>query len=269
MTKAAVYLRISSDPSGQQLGVTRQREDCVKLCAGKGWTPVEYVDNDTSASNGKPRPAYEKMLTDIRDGAVGAVVCWDLDRLHRRPIELEKFMAIADEKHLALATVSGDVDLSTAQGRLAARLKGAVAAHEVEHKVARQKRAARQKAERGEPNWSRAFGYHADTHQPDPATAPLVKQAYAAVLAGASLDDFAGSGTRPGRSRVSGKPWTAETLTKFLRKPRNAGLRAYQGEIIGKAPGPLWWMRTPGGPRKPCWTRPSASRAARVCAAIC
>ena len=33
-------------------------------------------------------------------------------------------MALADEKHLALATVSGDVDLCTAQGRLVARLKG-------------------------------------------------------------------------------------------------------------------------------------------------
>ena len=134
--QAAIYLRISSDPSGQQLGVTRQREDCAKLCADKGWTPVEYVDNDTSASNGKRRPAYETMLADIRDGRIGAVVAWDLDRLHRRPIELESFMALADEKHLALATVSGDVDLSTAQGRLVARLKGSVAAHEIEHKKA-------------------------------------------------------------------------------------------------------------------------------------
>ena len=68
MTRAAVYLRISSDPSGQQLGVTRQREDCAKLCAAKGWTPVEYLDNDVSASNGKHRPAYEQMLADIESG---------------------------------------------------------------------------------------------------------------------------------------------------------------------------------------------------------
>jgi hypothetical protein len=31
------------------------------------------------------------------------------------------------------------------------------------------------------PNWKRAFGYLDDTRQPDPVTAPLVKQAYAAV----------------------------------------------------------------------------------------
>ncbi len=36
-------------------------------------------------------------------------------------------MSLADEKRLALATVAGDVDLATPQGRLVARLKGSVA----------------------------------------------------------------------------------------------------------------------------------------------
>ena len=197
-------------------------------------TPVEYVDNDTSASNGKHRSAYEKMLTDIRDGAVGAVVAWDLDRLHRRPIELEKFMAIADEKHLALATVSGDVDLSTAQGRLVARLKGSVAAHE--GRAPEGPAATRRPAEgrTGRAELVEGVRLPRRTHQPDPATAPLVKQAYAAILAGASLGDVCRTWNTAGAYTRSGRPWTAETLTKFLRKPRNAGLRAYRGEIIGK-----------------------------------
>ena len=86
---------------------TASVEDCAKLCAQRGWTTVEYVDNDTSASNGKTRPAYQRMLADIREGRVDAVVAWNLDRLHRRPIELEHFIALADQKHIALATVGG------------------------------------------------------------------------------------------------------------------------------------------------------------------
>ena len=237
MIRAAVYLRQSLDKTGEAVAVARQRQDCLKLCADKGWDPVEYIDNDTSATNGH-RKAYDRMLTDITEGIIGAVVAWDLDRLHRRPIELEAFMALADERHLALATVSGDVDLSTAQGRLVARLKGSVAAHEIEHKKARQIRAAQQKAERGEPNWSQAFGYHADTRQPDPVTAPLVKQGYAAILAGASLGDICRAWNAAGAYTLTGKPWTADTLSRFLRQPRNAGLRAYKGEIIGEATWP-------------------------------
>lgn len=236
---AAIYLRISSDPTGQQHGVTRQRQDCVALCEAKGWTPVEYLDNDVSASSGKRRPAYERMLTDVRDSQIGAVVAWDLDRLHRRPIELEAFMALADERHLALATVSGDVDLSTAQGRLTARLKGSVAAHEIEHKRARQLRAAQQKAERGEPQWRNAFGYLPDgSRTPDPATAPLVKRVYAHVLAGGSISDGARMLNTEGGLPASGNPWTPSTLSLFLRKPRNAGLRAHNREIIGQGTWP-------------------------------
>ena len=241
---AAIYLRISEDRSGEQLGVQRQREDCENLCAEKGWTTNEYLDNDTSATSGRRRPNYEQMLADIRDGRIGAVVVWDLDRLHRRPIELEEFMALADEKHLALATVSGDVDLSTAQGRLVARLKGSVAAHEGEHRKARQLRATRQLAERGIPNWHKAFGYLGDTRQPDPAVAPLVKQAYAAILAGASLQDVARLFNDAGALTITGKPWTQAVVSKYLRRPFVAGLRSYTTidkqtgqrvtEIVGK-----------------------------------
>ncbi|MFL0240806.1 recombinase family protein [Mycobacterium sp. SMC-17] len=234
--RAAVYLRQSLDREQTQLAISRQREDCLKLCQQRGWQPVEYVDNSISASSGRVRPAYRKMLADVAEGRVGAVVVWNLDRLHRRPIELEHFMTLADEHHLALATVSGDVDLSTAQGRLIARLMGGVAAHETEHKKARQRRAARQKAELGRPKWRTAFGYLPETRhredddgtrQPDPVTAPLVRQAYAAVRAGASLNDICRLFNDAGAHGLNGRPWTPSTVSLFLRSPRNAGLRSH------------------------------------------
>ncbi|QFS91144.1 hypothetical protein FIV07_10300 [Mycobacterium sp. THAF192] len=231
--RAALYLRQSLDRTGDAVAVARQREDCQKLAADKGWTPVEYVDNDTSAASGKRRPGYEKMLADIEAGRIGAVIAWDLDRLHRRPVELEAFMALADEHRVLLATVSGDVDLSTPQGQLVARLKGAVARHEIDHKVARQKRAARQKAEQGRPQWTRAFGYLGDTYQPDPQIAPLVREAYAAILAGASFSDICRLWNDAGAFTLRGNMWTQPQVSNYLRKPRNAGLRSHNGEIVG------------------------------------
>ena len=55
------------------------------------------------------------------------MVVWELDRLYRRPMELEYFVDLADDKHVALASIGGDADLSTDNGRLFARIKGAVA----------------------------------------------------------------------------------------------------------------------------------------------
>src|SRR5438105_2394327 len=94
---AAIYARISADPSGTALGVARQEADCRSLADRKGWTVTEiYVDNDLSAYSGKPRPAYRRLLEDIKGARVDAVIVWHLDRLHRNPKDLEEFFEICD-----------------------------------------------------------------------------------------------------------------------------------------------------------------------------
>lgn len=131
--RAAIYTRISSD-SGTALGVGRQEHDCRALAVQREWSVAGvYTDNDISASTARPRPAYKRMLGDLAEGLFEAVIVWDLDRLHRRPIELEEFLDLADRHKIALASVGGDVDLSTPQGRMIARIKGAVARQEIEH----------------------------------------------------------------------------------------------------------------------------------------
>ena len=104
-------------------------EDCERLVARQGWGVEErYVDDDVSAYSGKPRPAYRRMLDDLRGGYLDAVVVWDLDRLHRQPRELEEFFDLCKAAGVSkLASVSGDVDLSTHDGQFLARILGAVA----------------------------------------------------------------------------------------------------------------------------------------------
>lgn len=231
----ALYLRQSFDRSRDEAAIDRQRAECRALAERKGWkNVVEYVDNDRSATNvRKPRPAYQQMLADMTAGRITAVVAWDLDRLHRRPIELEAFMPLADSMKIKLATVSGETDLSTAQGRLTARIKGDVAAHECEHKAARQRAAAKQMAERGLPKWPCApFGYTADC-QPHPVEAELVRKGYETILGGGSLSGLAREWNKGGYYGRNGKPWTASTMSLFIRAPRNAALRAHNNVIVG------------------------------------
>ena len=53
------------------------------------------------------------------------------------------------------------------------------------------------------------------------------------MLAGSSLKDIAKLFNDAGAYGINGRPWTQSTVSLFLRKPRNAGLRTYGGEIIG------------------------------------
>jgi DNA invertase Pin-like site-specific DNA recombinase len=245
--KAAIYLRQSKD---DELGIDRQREDTLTLCKAKGWTPTEYADNDCSASNGD-RPRYQEMLDDIRAGLIDAVVVAQLDRLHRRPIELEEFIALADQHHLALECASGgDVDLAT-DGRFMARIMGAVARKEMERKSWRQKRAAEQRAENGDQWWSiRPFGYARqpvldDAGKPvvnkngrrlwkpvlDPTEADLLREAYRAVLNDSSLYAVTSDWNTRGIPTPRGNKWRASQMRQLLLSPRNAGLRTFRGGL--------------------------------------
>lgn len=139
---AAIYVRISDDRKGDELGVKRQTKDCTALAERKGWGIGEvYPDDDRSAYSGKPRPNYLRMLNDIRSGHRDAVIVYDLDRLIRIPRELEEFFEVCDRAGVtAMATVSGEIDLSTDNGRFHARILGAVARKESDDKSRRIRR---------------------------------------------------------------------------------------------------------------------------------
>lgn len=235
--RAAVYLRQSLDRYDDGLAVARQRAECLTLCTARGWQPTEYVDNDTSATKGR-RPAYERMLYDIQAGVIDAVVAWDLDRLHRRPMELESFIDLAESRRIALATVGGDTDLSTANGRMFARVKGAVARIEVEHKADRQRAAAKQRAEMGKSWGPRAFGYTDGNATIVEAEATAVHDAYSKVLAGASLGSIATEWNNAGIATTKGNTWRSAQVRQVLINARYAGLRAYNGDIVGPAQWP-------------------------------
>jgi DNA invertase Pin-like site-specific DNA recombinase len=223
------------DRDGSGLAVARQREDCLRLCADRGWDPVEYVDNDTSATSTKPRKAYQQMLTDIAGGRIGAVVAWDLDRLHRRPVELEHFIDLADRHRLALATIGGDADLSTDNGRLFARIKGAVARGEIERKSARQKRANLQRAEHGRPppGGKRAVGYEPGGMEIRESEAALIRDGYRHLLGGASLRSIAAQWNAAGFTTATGGAWRPDAVRYTLRNPKNAALVVHRGEEMG------------------------------------
>lgn len=227
--RAAIYTRISLDKTGEGAGVERQREDCLALCAERGWDAVEYSDNDTSATKGV-RENYQRMLADIRSGLIDAVVVWHLDRLHRQPIELEQFIALADEKKLALATVTGEVDLSNDDGVFYARMMGIVAAKEVSRKAARQKRALKQRAQQGKGWGTRAFGYTDDDHL-EQTEAQAVREAFTSVIHGGSLGSIATRWNEAGLlTAKGGNEWKGSSVRRVLLNPRYAGIREYEGQ---------------------------------------
>ena len=235
MTRAAVYCRISKDKVGAGINAAGQQADCRPLADSLGWTVGEvFTDNDISAYSGKPRPAYRRMLDAIRAGRVDAVLAWHTDRLHRSPTELEEYIGVCEPRSVPTHCVkAGPLDLTTPSGRLVARQVGAVARYEVEH-MAERIRSQKAKATAA-GQWTgggRPFGYSRDGMALVSAEADAIKDGVRRVLAGESVYAItkAWQATVP---PVRGGTWHAQNVHRVLTRPRNAGLAAHHGEVVG------------------------------------
>jgi site-specific DNA recombinase len=242
----AVYTRISQDREGAGLGVERQEEDCRALAERLGWRVVAtYADNDFSAFSGKRRPGYEKLLADLEAGRVDGVVAWHTDRLHRRTAELERYMEICQAHNIPTHTVkAGQLDLASSTGRMVAKILGSIAQQSSEQSAERIARAYQQRLRARKWNAPRAYGWTGDGTSLVPAEAALIREAAESVLAGVPLylvtRDLNERGVpiaEPGRIRQNGNAnhgrWLPTVLRTMLLRPRNAGLLAYKGEVLG------------------------------------
>jgi DNA invertase Pin-like site-specific DNA recombinase len=243
MTRAAIYIRISQDSTGKRAGVERQLKDCRALAKRMKLTVAgePFDDNDTSAFNGAERPGFERLLAEIKAGHVDTIICWHPDRLYRRVKDLQRLVDLADQGVKIVSVNGGEVDLSTATGKMLARILGSVAEMESEHKGERRRTANKERTLSG--SWRadgpRVFGYtqggKGEPGQPIQAEAQAVQKAARDVLAGTSLRAIAAewnaAGLRtPKASTGKGKggtKWSNLQLNRLLRRPVYAGLRAY------------------------------------------
>jgi len=239
---AAIYARISSDPSGMALGVSRQIEDCTAWAHNHGTVVAEvYVDNDISAYSGKTRPQYRRMCEDIKQGFRDGLIVWHPDRLHRSPRELEDFIDLIEATGAEVQTITGgDYDLSTPHARILARILGAVARHESEDKSRRITRKAAELAFQGKRNGggTRAYGYNADHTKPIAAEAAIVKEAAKRILSGDTLRSVCSDFNLRNVPTVKGGPWSPTVLRTLLMAARISGQREHHGEIVANGPWP-------------------------------
>lgn len=182
------------------------------------------------------------MLAAIRAGEVERVVCWHTDRLHRSPLELEEWIAATGGEHtanvLTLTVQAGSLDLNTAEGRLRARISGAVARHESEHKSERIKRKKLEMATDGKFSGGPIpFGYRraAGDIVVDTEQAAEVRNAVRAIINGASIGSVVRDLNRRGVRTSRGGEWTSTAVRNLVVRPSYAGLTVYQGHVVGES----------------------------------
>ena len=235
----AIYARISLDAEGEAKGVKRQVDDCTAKAKELGWPIADtYVDNDVSAYSGKIRPAYERMLTDMQDGTIDAVLVYNSDRLNRSPEEFERFRRIALASGITnVRFVASDLQLDTDDGLLIGRIYAAVNANESDKKSRRQKRKNDEKAAAGLPHGgsTRPYGFERDGITHVSSEVAVIRAMAERTLAGESSWSIARWLDAEGIRTVKGGAWRTNVVTNLILSPRVAGLKEHRGVIVGPA----------------------------------
>jgi DNA invertase Pin-like site-specific DNA recombinase len=244
---AIIYARISHDEDGDHLGVDRQERLCRELAQHRGLTIVDVlVDNDVSAYRRKRRPQFERLVDMLKSGEAEVVVVYHADRLYRRLVDLERLVEVVEVTGAQVHTVAaGDVDMSTASGRMVARMLGAAAQHESERIGERMKMKHDELAAKGSAPGGRApYGYTRGmlpdkegrvrkTYVVVPAEADALREMARLVLEGASQLAIARWLDSAGVPSREGRPWHGASARAALLNPAITGLRVHRREIAG------------------------------------
>ncbi|MER5849796.1 recombinase family protein [Streptomyces sp. NPDC002012] len=239
--RVGIYVRISKDRKGQELGIQRQEKACRELCERMGWGVLKlYPENDVSASttSKRRRSQYTEMLRDARDGLIDGIVVYSIDRLTRRIGELTSFLEEQKEHGFAFATTEGE-DTSTANGRMILTIKGAVAQQETERMSERVNNSLLQRREQGKPHagGKRQFGFKTGSHfqKLDEAEAELIREGYRMLMdrSPKTPGDVARCWNSEGTTTPQGGAWTIQSVKRVYRSERTGGIITYRGQDIG------------------------------------
>jgi hypothetical protein len=178
------------------------------------------------------------MLQAIRDGRVDGVIVWHLDRLTRHPRELEEFFETCDGAGVRdMASVTGDIDLGTDDGRFHARILGAVArksSDDMSRRIQR-KQAELAAAGRTSGGGTRPFGYDDDRMTVREDEALEIKRAAERLLLGGSIRGACVDLNDRGILTPTGGKWSTQGFRRMIRSARIAGLREHDDVVVADA----------------------------------
>jgi site-specific DNA recombinase len=124
VVRCAVYTRKSTEEGLEQAfnSLDAQRESAEAYIAAQkheGWQllPDRYDDGGFSGGN-MDRPALKRLLADVEQGKVDAIVVYKVDRLSRSLLDFARIMQVFDAKNVSFVSVTQQFNTTHSMGRL-------------------------------------------------------------------------------------------------------------------------------------------------------
>lgn len=150
--RCAIYTRKSTDEGldSEFNSLDAQRDSCAAFIASQrheNWVELSKAYDDGGYSGGSlERPAFQRLLADVRDGKVDVIVVYKVDRLTRSLLDFARIVGILDEAGASFVSITQAFNSTTSMGRLTlnvllsfAQFEREIASERVRDKIAASK----------------------------------------------------------------------------------------------------------------------------------
>ena len=225
---AGLYIRVSTEDQAREgFSLPEQEKRLRALCEFKGYEIYKlYKDAGISAKTCNTRPAFEELLQDVREKKCNTIVVLKLDRLTRSVYDMEFIMKFLEENDAYLDCANDDINTTSANGRMVARLLTTVSQNEIERTSERTKFGMAGAIKEGHIPHKAPFGYKHENKKlvPDEATKDQVIRIFNLYYQGNSYQTIS---NLYNKEKVFGKTnWCDGTILKIIEN------EIYKGDFI-------------------------------------
>ena len=241
--RCGLYIRVSTDMQkdhGESLDVQLKRLHAYADSKENWSVAAIYKDAGVSAKNTN-RPEFNRMIEDIEQGKIDAILCTKLDRLFRNTRDFLNTTDDFEKKNIKFVCLEGSIDTSTPAGRVFSTMRAAFAQFERETTAERVRDVMRSRAEEGKWNGGVSpYGYYSENKglKINPVEAKVIQDTYALYLNQQSIRYICQKYNIDGIKTRKGELWSLTSITRILTNPFYYGIvtyskrsHAYSGEL--------------------------------------
>lgn len=223
----AIYARQSVDKK-DSISIEVQIEFCKNQFATEEKFKV-YKDKGYSGSNTN-RPAFEKMISDVKSGKINTVIVYRLDRISRSLLDFANIIELFNEHKVEFISSTEKFDTSTPIGRAMLNIVMVFAQLERETIQLRIKDAYYSQSKKGMYMGGQIpFGYvkipyppggnKASTYGPDPDNVETLKEMFELYVTKFSSGEITRYLNDKGIKTATGSIWASTKVIRILRNP--------------------------------------------------
>mgnify|MGYP001590622441 CR=1 FL=1 len=222
-----LYIRVSTDRQAKEGdSLEEQESELKKFCEYRNFRIHKiFIERGKSGGNTN-RPEYQKLVKDIENSKINAVVVKKLDRLSRSLMDFEQLMIKLQTQDVGFISLRENFDTTTAMGKAMLRVALVFAQLEREQTAERIKDVFAWRAEQGLYNGgTRPFGYDSVSSEliPHKQEKQVVQFMFKTFLEAKSTTIVAKECNAAGYRNRAGSLWDKRQVHKLLNHPVYAG----------------------------------------------